>query len=152
MITPADFRVRIHHSISEMQLWEWEHLSGELPFQSIRWYCLGEKVMADCRFFYITLLQNEKPVGRGTFLLIRDEPLPLPPLVRSLLRPAGTPLAVFGMALTMEDVLVRGVYQGIRRLGGVRVGMVEAEWVYNPMPTVPGQIYPPLELKPIVEF
>ena len=66
--------------------------------------------------------------------------------------PSGTPLAVFGMALTMEDVLVRGVYQGMRRVGGVRVGMVEAEWVYNPMPPVPGQIYPPLELKPIVEF
>ena len=32
--------------------------------------------------------------------------------------PAGIPMAVFGMALTMEDVLLRGTYQGIRRVGG----------------------------------
>ena len=46
--------------------------------------------------------------------------------------PAGIPLAVFSMALTMEDVLLRGTYLGIRRLGGVRVGLVQVDWVYNP--------------------
>ncbi len=66
--------------------------------------------------------------------------------------PSGAPLAVFGMALTMEDVLVRGVYRGVRRCGGVRVGLLEADWVYNPMPPVPGQIYPPLDLRPVSEF
>jgi hypothetical protein len=40
----------------------------------------------------------------------------------------------------------------MRRLGGVRAGVVQVDWVYNPMPPVPGQVYPPLELKPVVEF
>jgi hypothetical protein len=66
--------------------------------------------------------------------------------------PAGIPMAVFSMALTMEDVLLRGTYQGIRRVGGIQAGVVEVDWVYNPMPPVPGQVYPPLELKPVVVF
>jgi hypothetical protein len=65
---------------------------------------------------------------------------------------AGADLAVFSMALTMEDVLLRGKYQGLRRMGGVRVGMVAVDWVYNPMPPTPGQVYPALELKPVTEF
>jgi hypothetical protein len=66
--------------------------------------------------------------------------------------PAGVPLAVFSMALTMEDVLLRGTYLGIRRVGGVRAGLVQVDWVYNPMPPVPGQIYPPVQLKQVVAF
>jgi hypothetical protein len=66
--------------------------------------------------------------------------------------PAGVPLAVFSMALTMEDVLLRGTYHGIRRVGGIKAGVVEVDWVYNPMPPVPGQVYPPLELQPIEKF
>ncbi len=66
--------------------------------------------------------------------------------------PAGIPLAVFNMALTMEDVLLRGKYLGIHRLGGVKAGVVEVDWVYNPMPPVPGQVYPPVELKAVKQF
>ena len=66
--------------------------------------------------------------------------------------PAGVPLAVFGMALTMEDVLLRGTYQGIRRVGGLRAGVLEVEWVYNPMPPVPGQVYPPVPLQAVTQF
>jgi len=66
--------------------------------------------------------------------------------------PAGTDLAVFCMALTMEDVLLRGKYQGLRRMGGIKTGLVEMDWVYNPMPPVPGQVYPPLAIKPVTEF
>jgi hypothetical protein len=66
--------------------------------------------------------------------------------------PEGIPLAVFGMALTMEDVLMRGTYQGIRRVGGVKTGVVKVDWVYNPMPPVPGQVYPPVELRAVTEF
>jgi hypothetical protein len=66
--------------------------------------------------------------------------------------PAGADLAVFSMALTMEDVLLRGKYQGIRRVGGVKAGVVEVDWVYNPMPPVPGQVYPPVALKAVTEF
>ena len=66
--------------------------------------------------------------------------------------PAGTDLAIFSMALTMEDVLLRGKYLGIRRVGGVGAGVVEVDWVYNPMPPVPGQIYPAVELKAVEQF
>jgi hypothetical protein len=66
--------------------------------------------------------------------------------------PPGAPLAVFAMALTMEDVLLRGTYQGIQRVGGVQAGVVQVDWVYNPMPPVPGQVYPAVELNPVLEF
>jgi len=66
--------------------------------------------------------------------------------------PTGVPLAVFSMALTMEDVLMRGKYIGLRRIGGVKVGEMEVDWVYNPMPPVPGQIYPPMEIKPVTQY
>jgi hypothetical protein len=66
--------------------------------------------------------------------------------------PTGIPLAVFSMALTMEDVLLRGKYLGICRVGGIKAGMVEVDWVYNPMPPVPGQVYPRVPLKAITEF
>ena len=66
--------------------------------------------------------------------------------------PGGVPLAVFDMALTMEDVLLRGKYLGIHGVGGVKAGVVKVDWVYNPMPPVPGQIYPPVELKAVTQF
>ena len=66
--------------------------------------------------------------------------------------PSGATLAVFTMALTMEDVLLRGNYMGIQRVGGIKAGVVEIDWVYNPMPPVPGQIYPPVELEAVKQF
>jgi hypothetical protein len=66
--------------------------------------------------------------------------------------PAGVPMAVFSMALTMEDVMLRGTYQGIRRVGGIKAGVVKVDWVYNPMPPTAGQIYPPVELKAVTDF
>ncbi|HTX89819.1 MAG TPA: pyridoxamine 5'-phosphate oxidase family protein [Anaerolineales bacterium] len=66
--------------------------------------------------------------------------------------PSGTPLAVFSMALTMEDVLLRGTFQGIRRMAGIDAGVVSVDWVYNPMPPVPGQVYPALDLEPVSSF
>jgi hypothetical protein len=66
--------------------------------------------------------------------------------------PEGARIAVFGMALTMEDVLLRGTYQGTQRVGGLSVGVIDVDWVYNAMPPIPGQIYPPLPLAPITDF
>jgi len=66
--------------------------------------------------------------------------------------PQGVPVAVFGMSLDMEDVLLRGEFQGIRRVGGVRCGSVAVNWVYNPMPPKPQQIYPPVALEPVTAF
>ena len=66
--------------------------------------------------------------------------------------PQGVPMAIFGLSLDMTDVLVRGTYQGLRWVGPHRCAVLEANWVYNPMPPVPGQIYPPLPLEPVREF
>jgi hypothetical protein len=66
--------------------------------------------------------------------------------------PKGSVVAALGLALTMEDVLLRGVYQGIHRRGGVRVGLVDVDWVYNPMPPVPGQVYPPTPIEAVTQF
>ncbi|MBI9050597.1 MAG: hypothetical protein JEZ00_14345 [Anaerolineaceae bacterium] len=66
--------------------------------------------------------------------------------------PAGNSLAGFGMTLNMEDVLLRGQYQGIQRIGGLPCGVIEIDWVYNAMPPVPGQIYPPIPIKTVTEF
>ena len=66
--------------------------------------------------------------------------------------PAGAPVAVFGMSLQMEDVLMRGEYQGLRRFAGVQCGVVKVDWVYNPMPPRPQQIYPKVKVEPVVTF
>jgi hypothetical protein len=64
----------------------------------------------------------------------------------------GTQVAVFGMSMQMEDVLVRGTFLGCHRVRGPRLGIVELEWVYNSMPPVPGQIYPSIDLEPVTNF
>ena len=66
--------------------------------------------------------------------------------------PEGATVAVFGMSLAMEDVLMRGEFQGIRRRGGVRCGSVKVNWVYNPMPPKAQQIYPELDVAPVTAF
>ena len=53
---------------------------------------------------------------------------------------------------TMENVLLRGCYQGIHRVGGVRAGVVEVDWAYNPMLPVPGQVYPATEIRAVTEY
>ena len=55
----------------------------------------------------------------------------------------GSRIALYGMSLNMETVLVRGEFQGFKRLAGMLVGVLNIDWVYNSMPPVPGQIYPP---------
>ena len=66
--------------------------------------------------------------------------------------PAGVPMALFGLCLDMTDVLTRGIYKGVRWLGPQRCGVLKIDWVYNPMPPVPQQIYPPLPLTPVRDF
>jgi hypothetical protein len=66
--------------------------------------------------------------------------------------PPGSTVAVFSMTMQMEDILVRGVYNGPRRSRGVRLGTVDITWAYNSMPPVHGQIYPETELPPVSSF
>jgi hypothetical protein len=66
--------------------------------------------------------------------------------------PAGASVALLGLSLSMEDVLLRGVYGGLQRRAGILCGSLRVDWVYNCMPPAPAQIYPPLPLQPAVDF
>jgi len=63
--------------------------------------------------------------------------------------PDGTQVALFGMTLDMEDVLLRGNWTGFRRHGGAALASIDIDWVYNSMPPVMGQVYPPLPLEAV---
>ncbi|HOS96885.1 MAG TPA: pyridoxamine 5'-phosphate oxidase family protein [Deltaproteobacteria bacterium] len=64
----------------------------------------------------------------------------------------GMVVAVFGLTLQMEDVLVRGVFAGFGKFRGITLGCMDIDWVYNSMPPVHGQIYPELGMQPVVHF
>lgn len=64
----------------------------------------------------------------------------------------GAAVAVFGLTMDMEDVLIRGTFKGFGRYRGIRMGAVDVEWVYNSMPPTPGQIYPEVKIKRVVSF
>jgi hypothetical protein len=66
--------------------------------------------------------------------------------------PNDTTVAVFGLTMKMEDVLVRGAFRGFNRIMGLRFGTIDIEWVYNSMPPAHGQIYPEVPLEPITDF
>ncbi len=66
--------------------------------------------------------------------------------------PANTSMAFFCMSFDMEDVLLRGVYKGIQKIGGVYCGNILVDWVYSPMPPKPQQIYPEIKLDAITSF
>jgi hypothetical protein len=66
--------------------------------------------------------------------------------------PANTTVAFFCMSFDMEDVLLRGTYQGIERIGGVQCGTISVNWVYSPMPPKPEQVYPETKLEAVTTF
>jgi hypothetical protein len=66
--------------------------------------------------------------------------------------PQAATAAVFCMSLDMEAVLVRGEFQGLRRVGCFRCGSVQVSWVYNPMPPKPQQIYLQPAFAPVTAF
>ncbi len=66
--------------------------------------------------------------------------------------PEGKEVAVFAMTMQMEDVLVRGVFNGYSRHRGVKLGTIDINWVYNSMPPVHGQVYPEVPLEAVTEF
>ncbi len=65
---------------------------------------------------------------------------------------AGTEVAVFGLTLAMQDVLVRGKFTGFKKYQAVKLGSVDIDWVYNSMPPLVGQIYPPVAMETVEEF
>ncbi len=64
----------------------------------------------------------------------------------------GDAVAVFGLTMKMEDILVRGTFARYGRSRLVRIGRIDLNWVYNSMPPKQGQIYPMQKIKPVVNF
>jgi len=64
----------------------------------------------------------------------------------------GKTVAIFGMTMKMEDVMLRGTFQGTQRSRGIQTGTVDIDWVYNSLPPNHGQIYPPITLQPVTEW
>ena len=64
----------------------------------------------------------------------------------------GMKVSVFCLTMQMEDVLVRGIFNGYSRFRGVKLGTLDIDWVYNSMPPNHGQIYPPVPLERVVNF
>jgi hypothetical protein len=69
----------------------------------------------------------------------------------NMLKP-GMTVAVFCLTMQMEDVLVRGIFNGYSRYRGINLGTLDIDWVYNSMPPNHGQIYPPMPLERVVNF
>ena len=83
-----DFESLTAYSVDEVGTQAWDSLSGSRPFQGARWYRFGERVMEGCLPIYIILTKENRPVARGTFWLVREEPLPVPPFMRTWLNPS----------------------------------------------------------------
>jgi hypothetical protein len=66
--------------------------------------------------------------------------------------PDGATVAIYALSLDMETVLLRGQFLGLQRRGAIRCGNVRVDWVYNPMPPTPQQIYPQTALEAVAAF
>jgi hypothetical protein len=64
----------------------------------------------------------------------------------------GAAVAVFCLTMKMEDVLIRGAFRGYQRTMGLKLGIIDIEWVYNSMPPAHGQIYPETAVEAIADF
>ncbi len=75
---PNDLQVEIQvaRHIADIDENEWDGLSGNLPFQSHRWYRFGERVMDDCQPVYLLAYQGKRLIGRAALWVVHNEPLP----------------------------------------------------------------------------
>jgi hypothetical protein len=64
----------------------------------------------------------------------------------------GTCMAILGINLKMQSVLVRGTFQGFHKYRLIPMGVLDIDWVYNSMPPGHGQIYPAVKLAPVTDF
>jgi len=64
----------------------------------------------------------------------------------------GAAVTVLGLNLKMQSVLVRGTFQGFRKIRLTTLGILDIDWVYNSMPPSHGQIYPEVKLEPVTAF
>ena len=64
----------------------------------------------------------------------------------------GARLAILGVNMKMQTVLVRGTFQGFHKYRLSTMGVLDIDWVYNSMPPSHGQIYPEVALEAVTEF
>jgi predicted N-acyltransferase len=128
--------IRAIQRIADIDPTDWDGLSGNLPFQSHRWYEFGERVMTDCQPVYILAYQDERLVGRAALWVTRNEPLPKyvgrwygilrALLIRHPLLVCRSPFSsLHGIILPDQplrdrvlEMLGRAAIKEIRRLGG----------------------------------
>jgi hypothetical protein len=66
--------------------------------------------------------------------------------------PDGAPVAVFGLTMVMENVLIRGNFVRAGKMLGLPLAVIDIDWVYNSMPPCHGQIYPEIPMTAVTEF
>jgi hypothetical protein len=66
--------------------------------------------------------------------------------------PEGAKASIFSFNMSMESLLALGTYRVSRKSGISRLGVLEIEEVYNPMPPIPGRVWPAPALEPVREF
>ena len=64
----------------------------------------------------------------------------------------GSDVSLFCLKLNMQSVLIRGKMTGYQRFRFLKMGIIDINWVYNSMPPIHEQIYPEIDLKPVVTF
>lgn len=103
------FDLQIAHSVQEIGQEAWDHLTGNRPFASYRWYRFGEVVLVHDVPIYAVLSQQGEPVARATFWLKRQQrvstlPRPLRILVESVVR--RWPLLICNSPLSLASGLI----------------------------------------------
>ncbi len=61
-------------------------------------------------------------------------------------------VALYALNFKMQTVLLRGVFLGYRNYRGIKMGVIDINWVYNSMPPIHDQIYPEKKLEAVVNF
>ena len=82
-----DLSIRTAAGVDELGADAWDTLSAGRAFQSARWYRFGQRCLPDCQPVYMLVSQHDRPIARGTFWLVRNEPLPVSPFMRLWLAP-----------------------------------------------------------------
>nr|MDO8084750.1 hypothetical protein [Candidatus Sigynarchaeum springense] len=62
----------------------------------------------------------------------------------------GAKLAFFAVSFELTSILVKGIYNGIKKSRGIRFGTADVTEVYNSMPPLAGMLYPVKETRPKV--
>ena len=66
--------------------------------------------------------------------------------------PKGSKTALFCISLSLEEIMIKGIFKGFKKANGIKTGYIDIEKVYNPLLPLVGYIYPLEKLEPVTEF